>query len=45
MQEHDAAAAFGPPDANGDLVGDEPDFAFGEIDDDDIETPDDGEPD
>jgi hypothetical protein len=38
--------AFGPPDGDVELLADEPDAAFGELDeDDDIETPDDGEPD
>jgi hypothetical protein len=37
---------FGPPDADFDDLADEPDPAFDELDeDDDIETPDDGEPD
>jgi hypothetical protein len=38
--------AFGPPDADVEDIADEPDPAFDELDeDDDIETPDDGEPD
>jgi hypothetical protein len=40
------ATTFGPPDADYDGIADAPDIAFEEQDDDDdIETPDDGEPD
>ena len=45
MTDEATAKEFGPPDA-GQEVADEPDPAFGEVgDDEDIETPDDGEPD
>ena len=39
-----AVTAFGPPDADFEELADAPDVAFGEPDD-DLETPDDGEPD
>ena len=41
----DETAGFLAPDADRQAVADEPDPAFGEIEDDDVETPDDGEPD
>lgn len=41
-----AEPTFGPPDADYEGIADAPDAAFEEADDqDDIETPDDGEPD
>lgn len=41
----EASTTFGPPDADYEDIADAPDVAFGEPDDDDdIETPDDGEP-
>ena len=44
METH--ATTFGPPDGDVEDISDEPDAAFDELDeDDDIETPDDGEPD
>ncbi len=37
--------SFGAPDADYEDIADDPDVAFDEIDDDDIETPEEGEPD
>ena len=45
MADEETAGQFPAPDADLQTVADEPDPAFGEIDDDDLETPDDGEPD
>lgn len=45
MADDEAAGRFPAPDADLQTVADEPDPAFGEIEDDDVETPDDGEPD
>lgn len=44
MEREEAAGNFPPPDADADSAGDEPDPAFGEIDDEDAETPDADEP-
>lgn len=45
MADDEAARGFPAPDADLETVADEPDPAFGEIEDDDADTPDDGEPD
>jgi hypothetical protein len=45
MADDEIAGRFPAPDADQPAVADEPDPAFGEIEDDDVETPDEGEPD
>ncbi len=43
METETAEITFGPPDAGYEGIADAPDVAFDEADD-DVETPDDGEP-
>lgn len=45
MADDETVGRFPAPDADLHSDADEPDPAFGEIEDDDVETPDDGEPD
>jgi len=45
MEHEQAAGNFPPPDADVLTAADEPDPAFGETDEDDVETPDADEPD